>query len=42
MSYLGVDYEFFCMSGECDPNVFKAMMAAIPVKGVHPKYFTKT
>ena len=41
LSYLGVDYEVFCMDDDFDPEVFKAMMRTIKVKGFNPKYFYK-
>lgn len=40
LSYLGVDYEVFCMDDDFDPEVFKAMMNTISVKGFNPQYFT--
>ncbi|HJB94605.1 MAG TPA: GNAT family N-acetyltransferase [Candidatus Mediterraneibacter intestinigallinarum] len=39
LSYLGVDYEVFCMNDDFEPEVFKAMMKTIHVKGFKPKYF---
>lgn len=39
LSYLGVDYEVFCMDDDFDPEVFKAMMKTIQVKDFHPRYF---
>ena len=41
LSYLGVDYEVFCMDDDFEPEEFKSMMAAIRVDGFNPKYFTK-
>ena len=41
LSYLGVDYEVFCMDDDFDPEEFKAMMQTIRVDGFNPKYFTK-
>ena len=41
LSYLGVDYEVFCMDEEFDPEIFKAMMKAIRVEGFEPKYFRR-
>ena len=41
LTYLGADYEVFCMDEDFDPEVFKAMMKTIPVKGFNPKYFYK-
>lgn len=41
LSYLGVDYEVFCM-GDCfDLDLFKAMMKTIRVEGFDPVYFTE-
>lgn len=42
LSYLGVDYEVFCMGEGFDPDSFKAMMKTIQVKGFNPRYFTKS
>ena len=42
LSYLGVDYEVFCMDDDFDQETFKAMMKTIQVKGFKPKYFCKT
>lgn len=42
LSYLGVDYEVFCMDHDFDQETFKAMMKTIQVKGFKPKYFCKT
>ena len=39
LSYLGVDYEVFCMDDDFEPEVFKAMMKTIQVKGFKQKYF---
>lgn len=41
LSYLGVDYEVFCMGERFDMDTFKAMMKTIQVKGFDPKYFIK-
>lgn len=41
LSYLGVDYEVFCMGDAFDVDLFKAMMKTIQVKGFHPMYFLK-
>lgn len=41
LSYLGVDYEVFCMDGDFEPEIFKEMMATIRVDGFNPKYFMK-
>ncbi len=42
LSYLGVDYEVFCMDDDFEPEVFKAMMKTIQVKGFNPKYFYRS
>lgn len=39
LSYLGVDYEVFCMEEEFDTEEFKEMMRTIQVEGFDPKYF---
>lgn len=41
LSYLGVDYEVFCMGEGFNPDTFKAMMKTIQVEGFNPRYFTK-
>ena len=41
LSYLGVDYEVFCMDDDFEPETFKAMMKNIQVEGFDPKYFCK-
>ena len=41
LSYLGVDYEVFCMGDDFEPQVFKDMMKEIRVEGFEPKYFNK-
>lgn len=41
LSYLGVDYEVFCMGENFDADTFKAMMKTIQVEGFDPRYFTK-
>lgn len=41
LSYLGVDYEVFCMGDSFPIDTFKAMMKTIQVEGFHPRYFTK-
>lgn len=41
LSYLGVDYEVFCMDGEFDIDTFKAMMKTVRIEGFDPKYFMK-
>lgn len=39
LSYLGVDYEVFCMDDHFDINDFKELMKIIQVDGFEPKYF---
>lgn len=41
LSYLGVDYEVFCMGENFDADSFKDMMKTIRVEGFDPRYFTK-
>ena len=41
LSYLGVDYEVFCMGEDFEPQEFKDMMRIIRVDGFEPEYFTK-
>lgn len=41
LTYLGVDYEVFCMDKDFEPEVFKEMMKTIQVNGFNPKYFYK-
>lgn len=41
LSYLGVDYEVFCLDDDFEPELFKEMMATIRVDDFNPKYFTK-
>lgn len=41
LSYLGVDYEVFCMGEDFNADTFKAMMKTIQVEGFNPQYFTK-
>lgn len=41
LSYLGVDYEVFCMGERFNVDTFKAMMKTIQVDGFKPRYFTK-
>ena len=41
LSYLGVDYEVFCMGDDFEPQEFKDMMREIRVDGFEPEYFTK-
>ena len=42
LSYLGVEYEVFCMDDDFEPEVFKAMMKTIRVEGFKPKYFWRS
>jgi len=41
LSYLGVNYEVFCISDHFDTQEFKDMMKEIRVEGFDPKYFSK-
>ena len=41
LSYLGVEYEVFCMGGDFEPQEFKNMMKDIRVDGFAPAYFNK-
>lgn len=41
LTYLGVNYEVFCMDEDFEPEVFKAMMKTIQIDGFNPKYFNK-
>lgn len=41
LSYLGVDYEVFCMDDNFDEEVFCNMMKSIKVDGFKPRYFRK-
>ncbi len=41
LSYLGVDYEVFCMGDNFEPQEFKDMMKEIRVDGFEPEYFNK-
>lgn len=41
LSYLGVDYEVFCMDDDFQVNTFKELMKTIQVDGFNPRYFTK-
>lgn len=40
LSYLGVDYEVFCMD-DFEPETFKARLSTLQIDGFHPVYFTK-
>ena len=41
LSYLGVDYEVFCMEDDFDVEEFKELMTTIQVEGFNPKYFSR-
>lgn len=41
LTYLGVDYEVFCMDETFEPETFKALMKTIRVEGFHPRYFCR-
>lgn len=41
LSYLGVDYEVFCMDAHFDEARFKAMMSKLKIDGFKPKYRKK-
>lgn len=41
LSYLGVDYEVFCMGNDFEPQEFKNMMKELRVEGFEPEYFNK-
>ena len=41
LSYLGVDYEVFCMDSNFDPQEFKDMMKALQIEGFEPEFFSK-
>lgn len=41
LSYLGVDYEVFCMDSDFEPQAFKNLMKEIQVEGFEPTYFCK-
>lgn len=41
LSYLGVDYEVFCMDRSFQEDDFKEMMKTIHIKGFSPHYFHK-
>ena len=41
LSYLGVDYEVFCMDEEFEVGEFKELMTTIQVEGFNPKYFSR-
>lgn len=41
LSYLGVDYEVFCMGDDFEPQEFKELMKEIQVEEFEPEYFNK-
>ena len=41
LSYLGVDYEVFCMEDTFDSEMFKRMMSTLKIEGFNPEYFSK-
>lgn len=41
LSYLGVDYEVFCIEDDFDVEEFKELMTTIQVEGFNPKYFSR-
>ena len=41
LSYLGVDYEVFCMGSDFEPQEFKDMMKELRVDGFKPEYFNQ-
>ena len=41
LSYLGVDYEVFCMGDDFEPQEFKDLMKEVRVDGFEPEYFSK-
>ncbi len=41
LSYLGVDYEVFCVDSDFQEDEFKEMMKTIHVKGFDPKYLKR-
>ena len=41
LSYLGVDYEVFCMEDDFNVEEFKELMTTIQVEGFSPKYFSR-
>lgn len=42
LSYLGVDYEIFCMDEHFDFDAFKELMSLLNIEGFDPKYFEKS
>lgn len=41
LSYLGVDYEIFCMDENFDLDAFKELMSTLKIEGFHPSYFAR-
>lgn len=41
LSYLGVDYEVFCMDEAFDEERFRALMSTLKINGFAPRYFRK-
>lgn len=41
LSYLGVDYEVFCMGKRFDETMFAEMMRSITIDGFEPRFFKK-
>lgn len=39
LSYLGVDYEIFCMEETFDFDTFREMMSSLKIDGFEPRYF---
>jgi hypothetical protein len=39
LSYLGVDYEIFCMADNFDFEMFRELMMEIKIKDFNPFYF---
>lgn len=39
LSYLGVDYEVFCMDTAFDVELFQEMMSTLNIDGFNPRYF---
>lgn len=40
ISYLGVDYEIFCMDDKFNIDIYKEMMSTLKIDGFCPKYFS--
>lgn len=41
LTYLGVDYEVFCMDESFNPETFKSLMKTLRIEGFEPKHFQK-